>query len=88
MLNELVNIVEIENVRQMNAMVLLDDFLDLVVIFLLMELIEPPFNLLSVLFQKLMESSQESELTDFNFTLRHLRNVVISTIGQEFDVAL
>jgi hypothetical protein len=88
MLNELVNIVEIENVRQMNAMVLLDDFLDLVVIFLLMELIEPPFNLLSVLFQKLMESSQKSELTDFNFTLRHLRNVVISTIGQELDVTL
>jgi hypothetical protein len=88
MLNELVNIVEIENVRQMNAMVLLDDFLDLVVIFLLMELIEPPFNLLSVLFQKLVESSQESELTDFNFTLRHLRNVVISTIGQELDVTL
>jgi len=88
MLNELVNIVEIENVRQMNAMVLLDDFLDLVVIFLLMELIEPPFNLLSVLFQKLVESSQKSELTDFNFTLRHLRNVVISTIGQELDVTL
>jgi hypothetical protein len=88
MLNELVNIVEIENVRQMNAMVLLDDFLDLIVIFLPMELIEPPFNLLSVLFQKLVESSQKSELTDFNFTLRHLRNVVISTIGQELDVTL
>jgi len=81
MLNELVDIVEIENVRQMNAMVLLDDFLDLVVIFLLMELIEPPFNLLSVLFQQFVESSQESELTDFSFILRHLRNVVISTIG-------
>jgi hypothetical protein len=88
MLNELVDIVEIENVRQMNAMVLLDDFLDLVVIFLLMELIEPPFNLLSVLFQQFVESSQESELTDFSFTLRHLRNVVISTIGQELDVTL
>lgn len=88
MLNKLVDVVEIENVRQMNAMVLLDDFLDLVVIFLPMELIEPPFNLLSVLFQKLVESSQESELTDFNFTLRHLRNVVISTIGQELDVTL
>ena len=88
MLNELVDIVEIENVRQMNAMVLLDDFLDLVMIFLLMELIEPPFNLLSVLFQQFVESSQESELTDFSFTLRHLRNVVISTIGQELDVTL
>ena len=88
MLNELVDIVEIENVRQMNSMVLLDDFLDLVVIFLLMELIEPPFNFLSVLFQQLVESSQESELTDFSFTLRHLRNVVFSTIGQELDVTL
>jgi hypothetical protein len=88
MLNKLVDVVEIENVRQMNAMVLFDDFLDLVMVSLLMELIEPPFNLLSVLFQQLVESSQESELTDFSFTLRHLRNVVISTIGQELDVTL
>lgn len=88
MLNKLVDVVEIENVRQMNAMVLFDDFLDLVMVSLLMELIEPPFNLLSVLFQQLVESSQESELTDFSFTLRHLRNVVVSTIRQELDVTL